>query len=97
MPLAYECVRLGMNIECQDVDGVTPLLLAFQTLELTWGPSQNHPFPKSFLKTLSPSLHLVAKMLVEQHADVNIDLEDGRTPLYYACQAKERPLVEPLL
>ncbi|KAJ3551210.1 hypothetical protein NM688_g4837 [Phlebia brevispora] len=58
VPLAYEIIRMGIDIDCKDKDGVTPLFLAFLCLfsQSTLRKAVTHP---TFRQSLPPSLQSV--------------------------------------
>ncbi|TDL24221.1 hypothetical protein BD410DRAFT_113782 [Rickenella mellea] len=65
--LVYEMIRLGANINITDEYGRTPLFVAVQALTMMDRfPDEPRP-PK-----VGPRTSLVASLLIEQHADVNV-------------------------
>ena len=91
--LACEMIRLGAEVDIVDRKGNTPLLLALQRLRscqlaVQMGlqiPSRtlSHRWTPASVQRLA----FIARILIEQHADVNRAV-DGDTPLHYACQAQ---------
>ena len=102
IPLAYEGLRLGTDIEKVDIMGMTPLYLACQVVhamsaELDVAKQARLVHPKVEQVTLQRECVVrVAKILIQQHANVNLE-RDGHTPLSLVAVASCWPLVETLL
>lgn len=102
LPLAYECLRMGTNLEKIDVMGMSPLYLACQViramtdeLEVAKRARLVHPKVEQVILQ-KEGVILVAKLLVKQHANVNLEL-DGHTPLSLVATASCWTMVELLL
>ncbi|KAH6914955.1 hypothetical protein BKA70DRAFT_1419910 [Coprinopsis sp. MPI-PUGE-AT-0042] len=99
IPLAYELVRMGIDLERKDRNGATALFLAVLKAAF-WSraadfvenlPSMNSlPLPKllttTHIRKLVVCHSTIATMLIEQHADVNAGAFDV-TPLSLAAQS----------
>ncbi|CAL1717140.1 unnamed protein product [Somion occarium] len=95
VPLAYESLRLGINIDAKDYYGMTPLFFACMWLRLLHQGRVRIPSggsPESNIERI----FRVARLLIEQHADVNLNV-DGETPLTIAASIPNIPLVMLLL
>ncbi|CAL1717150.1 unnamed protein product [Somion occarium] len=102
VPLAYECIRMGVNLDVTDNIGMTPLYLACEVIRaMTWELDEAkrcrlvHPKVND-VALQKEGVIRIAKLFVEQHADVNVEL-DGQTPLTLTAQASCWPIVELLL
>ncbi|KZT67433.1 hypothetical protein DAEQUDRAFT_767166 [Daedalea quercina L-15889] len=97
VPLVYECIRLGVDVNCQDVKGNTPLHCVVQEVarfhhDLVARRRENSD-------TSATSAHLkrlrhVAKVLLEQHADVHLAPKEGFGPVHWAWYALDLELIE---
>ncbi|TDL24233.1 hypothetical protein BD410DRAFT_827242 [Rickenella mellea] len=82
IPLAYEMIRLGASIDAKDTQGQTALFHALQMFSALTVQMEERP-PHSKSENENPHLHpnraarikIVARLLIEQHADVNIALD----------------------
>ncbi|KAF9803690.1 hypothetical protein IEO21_09586 [Rhodonia placenta] len=113
VPMAYECIRLGIMVNCQDARGRTPLLftlvLVLDAMEAFWKPRrtsscQYPPFPPGFLddpvgqpRNRLWRLTRIVHVLLQQHADPNIKSAANETCLQLACEARQWELVDMLL
>ncbi|KAJ3483895.1 hypothetical protein NLI96_g6008 [Meripilus lineatus] len=94
LPLAYECIRIGMAVDFRDKFGCTPLLVGcyvVRTLEAAKKAvtgrrrsTINSPYEKAMnedviSKRIDRTIRVIT-LLVEQHADVNISANNGDTP-----------------
>ncbi|ESK90217.1 hypothetical protein Moror_7722 [Moniliophthora roreri MCA 2997] len=110
--LAYEVIRMGIDIDKKDSNGATALLLSLTKLAihrniLAQVNSPNFPPPargQSLPETLTPEFlnkriecdSRIATLLIEQHADVNAGAF-GVTPMSPAAEAGRWAIVELLL
>ncbi|TFY60313.1 hypothetical protein EVJ58_g5227 [Rhodofomes roseus] len=97
IPLIYECIRMGANIDEPDALGWTPLVFAMRQVEAICRAdrvlrARNEPFEDNSTKLMIKA----ATILIEQHAIVNIII-DEQTPLLHACKAKDWSLIKLLL
>jgi hypothetical protein len=97
--LLCEMIRLGAEVDIIDPKGYSPLLLALQRLrscQLAVRMGMETPARLDPSLAWTPAsvqrLACVARILIEQHVDVNRAV-DGETPLYYACQAQHWEII----
>ncbi|KAK7034715.1 hypothetical protein VNI00_012122 [Paramarasmius palmivorus] len=110
--LAYEMIRMGIEIDRKDRNDVTALLLSLaklvihrNILSLVTGPNFPSPPPGSSLSEALKPEYLtkriecdarIATLLIEQHADVNSGAF-GVTPMSLAAESGRWSIVEVLL
>ena len=95
--LLCEMIRTGAKIDQKDSKGITGLYMALESLCSSQMQMALHiPHMMPFLSEMRARLEYVARVLVEQHADVNHAV-DGITPLHLACKAGQWDLIELLL
>ncbi|PCH42107.1 hypothetical protein WOLCODRAFT_163525 [Wolfiporia cocos MD-104 SS10] len=97
LPLAYECVRLNGNIDQRDNTGATALYTAVRYLA-SLGPIRavhewlGIPWP-SFR---AEACERIAAMLIQQHADVNVCVDDWSV-MEHACRTLRWSLIRLML
>ncbi|KAH6914952.1 hypothetical protein BKA70DRAFT_560508 [Coprinopsis sp. MPI-PUGE-AT-0042] len=109
VPLAYEMVRMGTNLEHKDRNGATALFIAALKIAVLTSimdlveilpPINCVPLPETLqrahIQKLIACHTRIATMLIEQHADVNV-LAFDVSPLSLAAQSGSWALVELLL
>ncbi|KAF5364887.1 hypothetical protein D9758_008106 [Tetrapyrgos nigripes] len=111
VPSAHEFIRMGIHLDVRDSDGVTPLFYAMElisrlhkALEIVSqpNPSKRHriqPTPDmhpDYIKKKMDQAAAIAKLLIEQHADVNASAF-GCTLLCLAADSHQWDLLKLLL
>ncbi|KAG6906511.1 hypothetical protein DXG01_013538 [Tephrocybe rancida] len=89
----YELIRLGCTADLQDGEGLTALIIVMghiATIRLG-----THLLLRTS-STMLARFKLIARILLDQHADVNHNFE-GLTPLLFACRAADWEMIELLL
>ncbi|TDL22391.1 hypothetical protein BD410DRAFT_898322 [Rickenella mellea] len=99
LPLAYEMIRLGANINATDQFGRTPLFIAVQAITtLDLFPEEHQPPVPNILPGMGPRSKMVASLLIEQHADVNVILNNETClTLTMRAKVKQWDLIELLI
>lgn len=112
LPPAYECIRMGFDLDSKDSTGATPLQVALETLQASFRvresvgqrrrtPIDTRSVPDTYSddddNLMSDSrVARVATLLIEQYANIHIT-KGQRTLLHLACQIARWPLIELLL
>lgn len=78
-------IQIGANLDAKDVDGKTPLHLAFSDANITT--------PSFIWNTAGKA---IAMHLIEAKADVNAKTKTGMTPLHMACRLPIAKVIQPL-
>ncbi|KZP00401.1 hypothetical protein CALVIDRAFT_274594 [Calocera viscosa TUFC12733] len=100
--MACESLRLGADPDRQNTFGDTPLITALVMLvilaENTLGPLRDMAIPhQRELERRSERCRGIARVLVQQHADVNFTSPDRITALSLACTSRDWDMVTLLL
>lgn len=96
VPLAYECIRLGTNVNCCDSRGRTPLYLAVTEVVKHHHrrPDATGEVAAATAASLKRRRH-IARVLLEQHADPRLTAhEDTLSPVAWAWYSLDVELVE---
>ncbi|TDL24195.1 hypothetical protein BD410DRAFT_786286 [Rickenella mellea] len=96
IPLAYEMIRFGANIEVKDNErGQTALNMAYERYLESQSPTRRMRFPHidgvSELVQVGSRAREIALMLVEQHANIDVTFDEDLkvTILHMACMVKD--------
>ncbi|KZT64448.1 hypothetical protein DAEQUDRAFT_814960 [Daedalea quercina L-15889] len=100
VPFVYECIRLGVNVDCRDVSGRTPLCFALQEVAMSHHrllrakQRKNTSDAEAWIAHLK-QLRRIVQALLEQHADFRLVAhDDARSPVHWAWYALDLELIE---
>ncbi|KAJ7640858.1 hypothetical protein DFH06DRAFT_624075 [Mycena polygramma] len=96
IPLAYEALRLGTSVHCQDISGFSPLFFGFHVLRLLRLDALNN-LPARLQETQRTRVIEICLFLVAHHSDPNETHGTDMSVLNIACLVRSWELVRALL